>query len=624
VAASSCLTVALAFGVAACGSSDNKSSGGSGSTGSTSLTIYSSLPLQGDSRPQSESVVNGEKLALQEHGGKVGKFTIKYVSLDDSTAATGKWEPGATSSDARKAAQDKSTIAYLGEFNSGASAISIPIINEAGILQISPSNTYVGLTRSEGADKGEPDKYYPSGKRTYGRVVPADHIQAAAQVAFQKDQGCKKVYILNDKEVYGKGIADAVQKDGTAQGLQVLGNDGIDTKAANFRSLATKIKSSGADCLFFGGIVQNKGVQLFSDVNAANPTLKLFGPGGTFLAPAQSDEVARRAAGGAPAWVTHERVGSAREDDEAIERHRDAILALPGFDRARIAARRFRAAVDGVNGAGSLATPALLRALGCDVETLYCVPDGRFPRVAEPLPENLGALGELVRRTGAAIGFAHDPDADRLAIVDERGEPIGEERTLQIAIDWALRRNPGLVAVNTSTSMGVDLIARRYGVRVLRTRVGEAHVAQALLEHGGVIGGEGNGGVIFPALHATRDGLLAAAIALDWLAESDLSLSQRVAELPPLCMVKRKLDLRIADKTALGEALRAAFPDGERNVLDGEKYVWEDGWVQVRASGTEPIVRIIAEAARRDRAEELTSRASAAVERSQSAARAAS
>ena len=280
VAASSCLTVALAFGVAACGSSDKSSTSGGGSTGSTNLTIYSSLPLQGDSRPQSEAVVNGEKLALQEHGGKVGKYTIKYVSLDDSTAATGKWEPGATSSDARKAAQDKSTIAYLGEFNSGASAISIPILNEAGILQVSPSNTYVGLTRSEGADKGEPDKYYPSGKRTYGRVVPADHIQAAAQVAYQKAQGCKKTYILNDKEVYGKGIADAVANDGKAQGLQIAGNDGIDTKAANFRSLATKIKGTGADCMFFGGITDNKAVQVWKDVGAANPTIKLFGPDG--------------------------------------------------------------------------------------------------------------------------------------------------------------------------------------------------------------------------------------------------------------------------------------------------------------------------------------------------------
>jgi len=283
LAASGCLVTALALGVAACGGGDDNSStssGGGGGGGRTSLTIYSSLPLQGDSRPQSTDVVNGEKLALEEAGGKVGKFTIKYVSLDDATAAAGKWDPGQTSADARKAAQDASTIAYLGEFNSGASAISIPILNEANVLQVSPSNTYVGLTRSEGADKGEPDKYYPAGKRTFGRVVPADHIQAAAQVTYQKDQGCKKTYILNDKEVYGKGIAVQVQNIAKAQGLAIAGNDGIDTKAANFRSLATKIKSSGADCMFFGGITQNKGVQVFKDVAAANPTMKLFGPDG--------------------------------------------------------------------------------------------------------------------------------------------------------------------------------------------------------------------------------------------------------------------------------------------------------------------------------------------------------
>jgi branched-chain amino acid transport system substrate-binding protein len=280
LAASSCLVTALAFGVAACGGDDNGGGGGGASSGRTSLTIYSSLPLQGDSRPQSEDVVAGEKLALEEAGGKVGKFTIKYVSLDDATAAAGKWDPGQTSSDGRKAAQDASTIAYLGEFNSGASAISLPMLNEANILQVSPSNTYVGLTRAEGADKGEPDKYYPAGKRTFGRVVPADHIQAAAQVTYQKDEGCKKTYILNDKEVYGKGIATQVESIAKAQGLPIAGNDGIDTKAANFRSLATKLKSSGADCMFFGGITQNKGVQVFKDVHAANPSMKLFGPDG--------------------------------------------------------------------------------------------------------------------------------------------------------------------------------------------------------------------------------------------------------------------------------------------------------------------------------------------------------
>jgi branched-chain amino acid transport system substrate-binding protein len=285
LAASGCLLAALSFGVAACGSDDSDSGGSGGastsaSSGSKNLTIYSSLPLQGDSRPQSVSVVNGEKLALEKAGNKAGNFSITYKSLDDATAAAGKWEPGATSGNARKAAQDKSTIAYLGEFNSGATAISLPILNEAGILQVSPSNTAVGLTRSQGADKGEPDKYYPSGKRTYGRVVPADHIQAAAQVTYQKDNGCKTLYVLNDKEVYGKGISDQVVPLAKAAGMTVAGNTGIDPKAANYRALAGTIKGKGADCIFFGGITQNNAVQLWKDLNAALPSAKLFGPDG--------------------------------------------------------------------------------------------------------------------------------------------------------------------------------------------------------------------------------------------------------------------------------------------------------------------------------------------------------
>ncbi|HYR51796.1 MAG TPA: phosphoglucosamine mutase [Candidatus Dormibacteraeota bacterium] len=345
--------------------------------------------------------------------------------------------------------------------------------------------------------------------------------------------------------------------------------------------------------------------------------LKLFGPGGTFLAPAQSEEVARRARQGRAAWVPNAQVGAFRQDPDAIRRHREAILSVQDLDRDRIRKRRFRVVVDATNGAGSEATPALLEALGCEVDCIFCEPDGRFPRVPEPLAENLGALRERVRSTGAAIGFANDPDADRLAIVDERGEAIGEERTLQIAIDWALAQKPGPVAVNSSTSMAVDVIARRYGVTVQRTKVGEAHVAQKLIELQGRIGGEGNGGVIYPALHATRDGLLAAAIALDWLSRDPRALSARVLELPQFAVVKRKLDLRLTDPDSLGEALRRAFPDAERNVLDGEKYLWEDRWVQVRASGTEPIVRILAEAKNETAAAQLADLASEAVERSQ-------
>src|SRR5215203_2955841 len=273
----------MAFGVAACGGDDDDSSGGGGGSSDKggSLTVYSSLPLQGASRPQSEDVIKGMKLALKQKGGKCGDFTIKYESLDDATAAAGKWEPGATAANARKAAQDDNTIAYIGEFNSGASAISIPINNEAGILQVSPSNTALGLTKGgAGAEPGEPDKYYPSGERTYGRVVPIDTIQGAAQAQYMKDEGVTSVYILDDAEVYGKGVAKNTQSAAEELGIKVAGTDSWDGKASNYRALASKIKSSGADAVFTGGIIDNNAPQLYKDLNAALPDAKLFGPDG--------------------------------------------------------------------------------------------------------------------------------------------------------------------------------------------------------------------------------------------------------------------------------------------------------------------------------------------------------
>lgn len=275
-AVTSSLVVALALGVTACGSSSKSSSSGGG--GGKKLTIYSSLPLQGASRVQNLAVISGAKLALKQAGSKVGSFSVSYNSLDDSTAAAGKADPGQVSQNARKAAQDKSTIAYIGDFNSGASAVSIPIINEAGILQVSPSNTGVGLTSSEpGADKGEPDKYYPTGKRTYGRIVPRDTVQGAALATLMKQQGCKSVYVLNDKSVYGAGLARVVEKTAKAQSINVDGNEGIDPSAPNYRSQASKIKS---DCFVFTGTTDQNGVQVYKDVAAADPNAKLFGADG--------------------------------------------------------------------------------------------------------------------------------------------------------------------------------------------------------------------------------------------------------------------------------------------------------------------------------------------------------
>ncbi|MDP8943285.1 MAG: branched-chain amino acid ABC transporter substrate-binding protein [Actinomycetota bacterium] len=268
-----------ALGLAACGE-EEQGDGGGRAPGNT-LTIYSSLPLQGSNRPQSLDVVNGMKLALEQRGGKVGRFTIRYRSLDDSTAQAGKWEAGATSANARRAAQDDTTIAYLGEFNSGASAISIPLTNDAGILQISPANTALELTKDAGPeDKGAPEKYYPTGKRNYARVIPADHIQGSAQADWQKELGVRKLYILNDKEVYGAGVAKTTADAAKRRGIQVLANEGIDPKAPNYRAVAAKVKQAGADAVFFGGITQNNAAQLFKDLNAALPQARLFGPDG--------------------------------------------------------------------------------------------------------------------------------------------------------------------------------------------------------------------------------------------------------------------------------------------------------------------------------------------------------
>ena len=216
LAASSCLLAALALGVTACGD-DEPEGGGSNDGGDNrgrgkNLTVYSSVPLQGASRIQTTAVVNGAKLALEQAGNKAGPHTIKYESLDDSTAQAGNWTPEQESSNARKASQDDSTAVYLGTFNSGAAAVSIPILNEAGIPMISPANTDVGLTTDEpGAEPGEPDKYYPSGSRNYTRIVPKDTIQGAALATVMKEDGCTKVQLTNDKEVYGAGLAKNIE-----------------------------------------------------------------------------------------------------------------------------------------------------------------------------------------------------------------------------------------------------------------------------------------------------------------------------------------------------------------------------------------------------------------------------
>ena len=272
-----------AAALAAAGCSSSSSSSGSSATTAAGGTvdIYSSLPMQGSSNAQTIPMVNGMKLALAEAHNKAGNFTVKYTELDDSTAAAGKWDPGQTQANARQAATDPKAVYYIGEFNSGASEVSIPILNDAGLAQVSPANTYVGLTTSlPGSAAGEPTKYYPSGTRTYLRIVPIDSIQAASDLMAMKQAGCTKVAVANDKEAYGSGLATLLGLEKGFYGVNIVSNTGIDPTAANFRTYASTIASQGANCFFFAGIVSNGAVQITKDVNAVIPAAKIFGGDG--------------------------------------------------------------------------------------------------------------------------------------------------------------------------------------------------------------------------------------------------------------------------------------------------------------------------------------------------------
>jgi branched-chain amino acid transport system substrate-binding protein len=246
-------------------------------------TVYSSMPLQGASRSQALAVVRGAGLALEEAGGRAGAHSIRYVSLDNSTRRARTWTPVATAANARRAALDESTVAYIGEFNSGASAISIPLLNEVPLAQISPTNAAVGLTRSgPGADLGEPVKYYPTGRRHYFRIAPNDRVQGAALAAAMRDRACRRVAILNDGEVYGAGVGELVRRASRRLGLRVV-HASRTTRGRSGRlrgGIAQRVRQSRARCVAYTGITANGAVSLFRRLARALPRARLFGSDG--------------------------------------------------------------------------------------------------------------------------------------------------------------------------------------------------------------------------------------------------------------------------------------------------------------------------------------------------------
>ncbi|MEK7728904.1 MAG: phosphoglucosamine mutase, partial [candidate division KSB1 bacterium] len=298
------------------------------------------------------------------------------------------------------------------------------------------------------------------------------------------------------------------------------------------------------------------------------------------------------------ALKTWDGLGSASVYENAVADHLQKVLRLSFINLESIRKRKFKVVADCVHGAGGVIVPQLLDTLGCEAIFLNLEPTGRFPRNPEPTPENLTQLGDAVRAHRADLGLAVDPDADRLALVSEKGIPLGEEYTLALAVDFLLRERKGKVAANVSTSMVLDDIAAKYGCEVERTRVGEINVAKRMREINAVIGGEGNGGVILPDVHLGRDSIVGIALILQHLANFSGPLSELHLSLPQYVMCRRKVEVEAQAQTAkLLERIKDKYRNEKLDLLDGVKILRAKSWVQVRASNTEPIIRIMSEAA---------------------------
>jgi phosphomannomutase len=331
--------------------------------------------------------------------------------------------------------------------------------------------------------------------------------------------------------------------------------------------------------------------------------LKFVGPEGLFLDGSRARELLDIYHQGDYLKVSGAQMRTVEMMPHAADAHLGRIMDVLG--RLPEGARKPRVVLDSGNGAGCMLTPRLIEDLGAEAIGIHVTPDGRFPRPAEPLPENIGALCRAVKQHQADIGFAQDMDADRLAVVSEEGRPIGEECTLVLAARYVLGKTPGLVVANLATTRALDTVAARFGCRVIRTPIGEANVAMAMQRHGAVIGGEGNGGVIYPPVNFARDSLVGIALILHLLAESGRTVSQLTAELPSCFMVKKRLSFpshRVGEMLARLKRQYASYP---MDVRDGIRVTLPDGWFIVRGSNTEPVVRVVAEAASEEAAERI-------------------
>jgi phosphomannomutase len=386
--------------------------------------------------------------------------------------------------------------------------------------------------------------------------------------------------LTRDGRATGNLLAEAIRS-----GLAAVGRDTLDAGVAATPTTGVLVR----DLRAAGGI------QISASHNPPEYNgLKLFSSGGRVIPQAEGEQVIARYRTGQVPWVAHDRIGSARACEDPITAHLNLVLAT--VDVEAIRRRRLRVLLDANHGSGSLLGRRLLDELGCQVTVLGGTPDGRFAHPPEPTAENLSSVLAEVTAQRADIGFCQDPDADRLAVIDEAGRYLGEEYTLALCVDHVLRQQRGPVVTNCSTSRMTEDLAKKYNVPFFRSAVGEANVVDEMLARGAVLGGEGNGGVIDPRVGLVRDSFAGMALLLDAMAARAQPISRLAEELPRYEIVKTKATLtreRIPDALA---ALETHFADAAVDRLDGLRLDWPGRWLLVRASNTEPIVRAIAEA----------------------------
>lgn len=389
------------------------------------------------------------------------------------------------------------------------------------------------------------------------------------------------ILISRDGRATGRMFSDALRA-----GLAAIGRNVIDADVAATPTtgvLVRHLKAVG-------------GVQISASHNPPQYNgLKLFSAAGRVVPAAAGEQVIERYRQPSLPWVQHDRVGQVTTTDDRVDEAHWKLIAKT-IDVGRIRRRKFKVLVDSNHGAGSLLARRMLQELDCAVEFLGPEPDGQFEHTPEPTAENLEHVLPLVRTLGADVGFCQDPDADRLAVIDEQGRYLGEEYTLALCADHLLRKRPGPVVTNCSTSRMTEDLANKYGAPFFRSAVGEANVVDVMLKQQAVLGGEGNGGVIDPRIGLVRDSFVGMAMILDAMAARDVSISALADELPRYEIVKTKISLA-RDKIAPGlTALTKHFADASCDRLDGLRLDWPGKWMLVRASNTEPIVRAIAEA----------------------------